>query len=138
MWLVEFLVVRWKNSTTENAPVDRVEEVPWVVRVPQTTAPLLHQALQVFKHFGGQLWQSSHIRVRSLEAGSIHCRKKIPWVVRIPVAASFHNERVTVDIVCLALRNDDGSDDSEEKNRCRGHDGGPHQPLRRAQGKSPC
>ena len=27
----------------------------------------------------------------------------LPWVVRVPVAASFHNERVTVDIVCLAL-----------------------------------
>ena len=33
--------------------------IPWVVRVPQTTAPLLHQALQVFKHLGGQLWQTT-------------------------------------------------------------------------------
>ena len=27
----------------------------------------------------------------------------LPWVIWVPVAASFHNERVTVDIVCLAL-----------------------------------
>ena len=33
--------------------------IPWVVRVPQSTAPLLHQALQVFKHLRGQLWQTS-------------------------------------------------------------------------------